>query len=177
MLTFRDIDADNISDINCLVRWSNDLCIRHLFQSFDNQEQSQQRLGVDAPRMQRALRRSLAGGKRVQLIEWHGLVVGETSTEIDPTIVYGPKMATAWLGIVIGEERARGQGIGRRAMMHLEGFAKTLGAKHAQIGVFEFNTRARRLYKGLGYRELTSIPNTTWWKGKRWKDIRMGKPL
>lgn len=177
MLTFRDIDADETSDVECLVRWTNDLSIRHLFQPFDSEEQSQQRLGLDATRMQGMLRKSLARGKRVQLIEWRGRVVGEISIEMESAILYAPKPATAWLGIVIGEEYARGQGLGRNAMLHLEDLAKSLGAKHAQIGAFEFNTRAHRLYESLEYQELTTIPDITWWKGKRWKAIRMGKPL
>jgi ribosomal protein S18 acetylase RimI-like enzyme len=134
VLTYRDIDPERDSDIECLVRWGNDLSIRHLFQAFASEEQSRERLGLDLPRMRSMLKKSLARGKRLLLVELEGL-------------------------------------------LKLENFAKTLGAKHAQIGVFEFNTRARRLYESLGYQQLTTIPDITWWKGKHWKDIRMGKPL
>jgi RimJ/RimL family protein N-acetyltransferase len=177
MLSFRDIDVDRIEEVEHLVRWANDTTLRHLFQQFDSDTQSQERLSLDAPRLQRMLRRAIERGKVVQLILWQGQVVGEVTVEIDPTMLVDASPNTAWLGIVIGEESARGRGLGRLAMEHIEELAKTLGAKHAQIGVFEFNTRARRLYETLGYEELTTLTDFTWWKGKRWSDIRMGKPL
>jgi RimJ/RimL family protein N-acetyltransferase len=177
MLSYRDIDPESESDVACLVRWANDPSIRHLFQVFASEEESRERLGLDLTLMRDLLTKSLARGKHVQLVEWDGRVVGEISCEMDFEGLYEPRPGTAWLGIVIGEEDARGQGMGRKAMLHLENFAKTLGAKRAQIGVFEFNTRARRLYESLGYQPLTSTPDYTWWKGKHWKDLRMGKPL
>ncbi len=177
MLSFRNIDADAPGDLECLVRWGNDSSIRHLFQSFASEEQSQERLGLDVPLMQRLLRKALTRGKRVQLVEWESEVVGQVTLEMDPLIVVGAEPGTAWLGIVIGEKKARGQGLGRVAMLHLQDYAKTLGAKRAQIGVFEFNTRALGLYLSLGYIERTRIPNTTWWKGQRWQGIRLDKQL
>ena len=177
MLTFRDIDPEQASDVAPLVRWANDTEIRHLSQQFESEKQSLERLSLDTPRLQRMLKRAQGKGKRVQLVEWNGEIVGEVTLEMDSPQLMEPQPHTAWFGIIIGEEHARGQGLGFLAMQHLEELAKTLGAKHAQIGVFEFNTRARRLYNKLGYEELATIPDFTWWKGKRWTDIRMGKPL
>lgn len=177
MLSFRDIEFGKLEDVQHLVRWANDTEIRHLFQQFESEEQSCERLSLDAPQLQRMLARAIKRGKVVQLIEWNQQVVGEVTLEIDPPMLVDPEPNTAWLGLVIGEESARGRGLGRLAMLHIEELAKTLGAKHAQIGVFEFNTRARRLYETLGYKKLKTLPEFTWWKGKRWSDIRMDKPL
>jgi RimJ/RimL family protein N-acetyltransferase len=160
-----------------LVRWANDTEIRHLSQQFESEELSQERLSLDTPRLQRMLKRAQGKGKHVQLVELKGEIVGEVTLEMDSPQLFEPAPQTAWFGIIIGEEHARGHGLGNLAMQHLEELAKTLGAKHAQIGVFEFNARARRLYETLGYQELTIIPDFTWWKGKRWRDIRMSKPL
>ncbi len=177
MLSFRDIETTQLEDVEHLVRWANDLEIRHLFQQFDSEKQSQERLALDAPQLQRMITRAIKRGKVVQLIEWQAQVVGELTIEMNPRMLIDPRPHTAWLGIVIGAESARGRGLGRLAMEHIEKLAKILGAKHAQIGVFEFNTRARRLYETLGYKEITTLSDFTWWKGKRWSDIRMGKPL
>jgi RimJ/RimL family protein N-acetyltransferase len=177
VLTFRDIDAEQASDVEPLVRWVNDTEIRHLSQQFESEGQSLERLSLDTPRLQRMLKRAIERGKRVQLLEWQGKIVGEITVEMDASQLFEALPHTAWFGIIIGEEHARGRGLGHLAMQHLEDLAKTLGAKHAQIGVFEFNAPARRLYEKLGYKELTIIPEFTWWKGKRWSDIRMGKPL
>jgi RimJ/RimL family protein N-acetyltransferase len=50
-------------------------------------------------------------------------------------------------------------------------------AIRAELGVFEFNERAQALYRRLGHREFNRIPNFTFWNGKMWTDIRMGKDL
>lgn len=177
MLRFRDIDADDPGEVGHLVRWANDTEIRHLSQQFESEQQSQERLSLDTAQLQRMLSRAMRRGKRVQLLEWQGEIVGEITLEMDAPQLFEPAPHTAWFGIIIGEAHARGHGLGFRAMQHLEELAKILGAKHAQIGVFEFNGRAKALYDKLGYKELTTIPDFTWWKGKRWDDIRMGKPL
>lgn len=171
MLRFRDIDVDDAEDVDALVRWANDSAIRHLFLRFASEEQYRRPLEHDFARER--LRQSLAEGRLLHLIEWHGQIVGEVSLDLEATQAPG----FAWLGIVIGEESARGRGIGRKAMLHIEAMARARGATRAQIGVFEFNERARKLYRSLGYRELSSTPNITWWKGRQWTDIRMGKPL
>jgi len=51
------------------------------------------------------------------------------------------------------------------------------GLKRIELGVFEFNENARRLYQKLGYKEIGRIPDFTYWNGKMWPDIRMEKEL
>ena len=46
-----------------------------------------------------------------------------------------------------------------------------------ELGVFEFNTRALKLYQKLGYTEIARIDAFTYWEGKMWQDIRMEKYL
>lgn len=46
---------------------------------------------------------------------------------------------------------ARGQGLGRAAMLAVEAEARALGATVARLNVFGHNTPARALYDGLGY--------------------------
>jgi RimJ/RimL family protein N-acetyltransferase len=47
--------------------------------------------------------------------------------------------------------------------------------KGIELGVFEYNEPARRLYEKLGYQTKTIIPNFTWWKGRMWADHRLFK--
>ncbi len=175
MLHFRDIDPHSPDDIQCLVRWANDDSIRHLAQRFVSKEQSMRRLQPEyASKM---LGKAVRKGKCIQLIECHGVVIGEISLEIDCPCIVNPRPGTAWVGIVLGESVGRGRGIGRKAMLHIESLAADRGAKRVQIGVFEFNTRARRLYESLGYVEISRQAEVTWWQGKMWTDIRLEKPL
>ncbi|WP_437587716.1 GNAT family N-acetyltransferase [Sorangium sp. So ce1000] len=53
-------------------------------------------------------------------------------------------------------EDARGRGLGRQVMALAEETARGLGARDIELHVFAQNTRARRLYEGLGYR-ITSV--------------------
>jgi RimJ/RimL family protein N-acetyltransferase len=95
--------------------------------------------------------------------------------QIDPGHLYKKVSGTAWLGIVIGEESARGKGIGFHAMQHLEEEIKKQGLSRIELGVFEFNTSAFKLYQKLGYKEITRIDGFTFWEDKMWQDIRMEK--
>jgi len=53
------------------------------------------------------------------------------------------------------DESQRGKGYGKKAMLALEEFAKSLGLKTIGLHVFTHNTTAMKLYAGLGY-EVTS---------------------
>ncbi len=104
-------------------------------------------------------------------------LVGEMSYSVDPPYLYKPETGTAWLGITIGEEKGRGKGLGYQALQFLEEQIKAQGLKRIELGVFEFNARAFKLYQKLGYQEIGRIDNFTYWRGRMWQDIRMEKYL
>ncbi|WP_100402900.1 GNAT family N-acetyltransferase [Bacillus sp. FJAT-42315] len=52
---------------------------------------------------------------------------------------------------------------------------KKQGIKRIELGVFEFNKQAQKLYQKLGYKEIGRIENFTYWQGEMWTDIRMEK--
>jgi ribosomal protein S18 acetylase RimI-like enzyme len=76
---------------------------------------------------------------------------------------------------VIGEEVARGKGVGYQAMQYIEEQIKLHGLKRIELGVFEFNTNAIHLYQKLGYVKIARNEGFTYWQGKMWADIRMEK--
>lgn len=49
------------------------------------------------------------------------------------------------------DERQRGRGLGREAMLLIERMATDLGAEHVDLAVFGGNDRALALYESLGY--------------------------
>jgi len=112
---------------------------------------------------------------RIYLIYLTGQLIGTMDYEVDPAHLYKKETSTAWLGILIGEEAGRGRGIGYLALQYLEAQIKLEGIKRIELGVFEFNTHAVKLYKKLGYRELARIEGFTYWQDKMWQDIRMEK--
>ena len=54
---------------------------------------------------------------------------------------------------------------------------KKHGLHRVELGVFEFNTQAQKLYRKLGYEEIGRIEKFTYWQDKMWMDIRMEKYL
>jgi RimJ/RimL family protein N-acetyltransferase len=113
----------------------------------------------------------------IYLIYMQGELIGEMDYKVDPTYVYKKVNGTAWIGITIGEESGRGKGIGYQALQYLEEQIKSEGLKRIELGVFEFNFRAVKLYKKSGYKEIARIEDFTYWQGKMWQDIRMEKYL
>jgi ribosomal protein S18 acetylase RimI-like enzyme len=72
--------------------------------------------------------------------------VGDLWTFVDP----GKRRAFIYfIGI---DERYRGKGYGKAAMLALEAAVRPKGADHIDLNVFGDNTTAIRLYEGLGYR-------------------------
>ena len=67
-----------------------------------------------------------------------------------------------WLYEIELEERFRGRGLGREAMLAFEERARELGAAKVTLNVFGGNEIARSLYRSLGYVE---------------ESVRMGKRL
>jgi RimJ/RimL family protein N-acetyltransferase len=109
------------------------------------------------------------------LIYSQGELIGEMDYSVDPPHVYKKVKDTAWIGIIIGEEGGRGKGIGYQALQYLEGQIKLQGLKRIELGVFEFNIPAIKLYQKLGYKEIARIEDFTYWQDKMWQDIRMEK--
>ena len=67
---------------------------------------------------------------------------------------------TAWLGIMIGEPRARGIGVGFKSLVLLTDFAyKHLGLRKIYLGVDPLNEPAIALYKKVGFMHSDEIKN------------------
>ena len=111
----------------------------------------------------------------IYLIHRGADLIGEMNYQVDPAHLYKKEAGTGWIGINIGEESARGMGIGNLAIAHLEAEIKQAGLHRVELGVFEFNANALKLYTRLGYQQIGIIENFTYWRGKMWQDIRMEK--
>jgi ribosomal protein S18 acetylase RimI-like enzyme len=55
----------------------------------------------------------------------------------------------------------RGRGLGRAAMVELEDEVRRLGLDRLRLNVFGHNSRARELYRSLGYEELSILMGKT----------------
>lgn len=64
---------------------------------------------------------------------------------------------TAHVSDVVVLPAARGRGIGRTLLARAEEHARARGAERIRIGVLARNERARRLYRGCGYRDVFTL--------------------
>jgi len=105
------------------------------------------------------------------------LPIGEVSITRDFFLLMNKDMNSAWLSIMIGNQNYWGKGIAKQAMKFLEDTCKGMGFIRIELGVFENNIKAFKLYKSLGYKEFTRIEHFTFSQGHWCADIRMEKYL
>ncbi len=154
----------------CFNRWENDPILIPFIRPNRDQQALEARETIAPEDLEQRLEHH-----QMYLIYLDGQLVGTMDYQIDPKHLFKKESGTAWIGIVIGEEIARGKGIGQQAMQYLEKEIRKQGLRRIELGVFEFNTNAIKLYKKAGYKEIGRIPDFTYWQGKMWGDIRMEK--
>ncbi|ASF38737.1 GNAT family N-acetyltransferase [Halobacillus halophilus] len=151
-------------------RWENDPELIPLTRPNQNQSELEKRSLMTLEDLQENLAHHYT-----YLIYVNEQLVGSMNYMVDPEHLYKKEPGTAWIGITIGEPEARGKGAGYKAIRFLEKQIKTKGLDRIELGVFEFNFPAQKLYKNLGYKEIGRIPDFTYWQGQMWEDIRMEK--
>ncbi|MGI8314319.1 N-acetyltransferase family protein [Halobacillus mangrovi] len=156
--------------IEAFHRWENDSALISLTRPNKNQED----LEVTKPVTFEDLVERIKN-HHIYLIYLDGKLVGEMNYMIDPPHLFKKVPQTAWIGITIGEVEARGKGIGRLSIEHLEKQIQRKGLRRIELGVFEFNHFAYKLYEKMGYKEIGRIMDFTFWKDRLWTDIRMEK--
>ena len=156
----------------CFQRWENDPALIPFIRPNKDLEALKAREIITVEELKQRLEHHY-----IYLIYLEDQLVGEMDYQIDPKHLFKKEPGTAWIGIVIGEEIARGKGIGYRALQHLEEQIKLHGLRRIELGVFEFNKQAINLYQKAGYTEIGRIPGFTYWNDAMWQDIRMEKYL
>jgi len=155
-----------------LSKWENDPMLIPLIRPNHNKEELEEQVCVTVESLSKRLE-----DHPIYLIYADGELVGEMNFQIDPDHLYKKESRTAWIGINIGEAFARGKGVGTKAMQFLEKQIQAEDLRRIELGVFEFNLSAIKLYKNLGYQEIGRINDFTYWEGRKWQDIRMEKHL
>lgn len=171
-IEFRELTDPTQEIAQSFEKWENDPTLVHLIRPNQDHEALETREAVTANDLIERLKHH-----HFYLIYLAGQLIGEMDYQVDPRHLYRKESGTAWIGIVIGEEAGRGRGIGPLAMQYLEDQIRAQGLKRIELGVFEFNTNAIKLYQKLGYQEFARIENFTYWDGRMWQDIRMEKYL
>jgi RimJ/RimL family protein N-acetyltransferase len=169
-ISFREVKKDSIDDYILISKWSNDNSIKHFITpNFTG--------GNLAPVTPEELYAAALNkpGMHCYLLLADNVEIGDFSIQIDPPQLYKKVEKTGWIGITIGEEKYRGKGIGKSAIQFIENKCRDLKLIRIELGVFEYNHNAVKLYKNMGYKEIGIIKNFTFHQGKWYNDIRMEK--
>ncbi|MFC1879130.1 GNAT family N-acetyltransferase [Chloroflexota bacterium] len=172
LISFTQLTTPNPEIAATLNKWSNDPLLIPFIRPNRSQEELEEQAVITVESLTKHLEHH-----STYLIHADGQLVGEMNYCIDPTHLFKTEAGTAWIGIVFGEETARGKGLGGQAMRYLEEQIQAKGLKRIELGVFAFNTRAHKLYLKLGYHEIGRLEDFTYWQGKMWQDIRMEKNI
>lgn len=171
-LQFVKLTEPTTTIVEAFNRWENDPKLVPFTRPSKNQEELEQPKEVTLEGLKKRL-----SDHDVFLIYQDDKLIGEMNYMINPGHLYKNDEKTAWIGINIGETEGRGKGVGYDAILYIEEQIKNAGINRVELGVFEFNEQAHKLYQKLGYKEITRIADLTYWDGKMWCDIRMEKYL
>ena len=171
-IQFKKLTIPTPEIANTLNKWENDPSLIPFIRPNATKEALESREAVTQDSLLKRLEYN-----QIYLIYLDENLIGEVSFQIDPQHLYREVSGSAWIGINIGEASARGKGVGTQTMRFLEEEITERGLKRIELGVFEFNENAIKLYKKMGYKEIGRIENFTYWEGKMWTDIRMEKYL
>ena len=81
---------------------------------------------------------------------------------------------TSEVGILIGEDSARGKGYGQETLKILLDYGfNTLNLHNIYLGVYSFNEQAINCYKKVGFKEAGRKREAKFHNGKRYDDITM----
>jgi len=144
--------------VTAMNKWGNDPELVYLSRPNSNKEELEKKVTITHDTVVERMKHD-----EVYLIRLDGRLVGEIEFQIDPPQLFKKDISSAWIGITIGEESARGKGIGYKAMQCLEKEIIARGLKRIELGVFEFNSNAIKLYEKLGYKEIGRVPDFTYW--------------
>lgn len=172
VVKFTKLTTPTIEVAECFQKWENDPVLIPSIRPNRDKDALESRELVTIKDLEQRLEHHY-----MYLIYLDHRLVGEMDYQIDPKHLLRKELGTAWIGIVVGEEIARGKGIGQLALQYLEEQIRLQGLKRIELGVFEFNQPALRLYKKSGYQEFARLDTFTYWQGKMWQDIRMEKYL
>ncbi|MDF2855188.1 MAG: family N-acetyltransferase [Neobacillus sp.] len=169
-IQFIHLTEPNSTIVEAFNRWDNDPTLIPLTRPNRNKEELEHQENITLDELRKRLEHH-----HIYLIYLDNQLVGEMNYMVDPSHLYKHEQGTAWIGITIGESEGRGKGIGYLAIQYLEEQIKQQGLNRIELGVFEFNTQAQKLYKKLDYKEIGRIKDFTYWQDKMWFDIRMEK--
>ena len=174
-IKFEKLNCKNDEQLNILLKWECDKELNHFI--IPNRDKNKE---IEYPTFEifkKRFEENLIYTSGIYIIYDGIKPIGNFSLQADPEHLIKKVKGTAWLGLSIGEKEYWGTGAAAEAMAFFERESVSFGLKRVELGVFEFNIRAQKFYKKMGYEEIGRLKNFTFWNGQYWDDIRMEKSL
>lgn len=171
-ITLKKLDEYTLDIFKLMAKWSNDEDIKPF--STPNMDGGELRDVSGEEFLEISMKNK---NKRIFLIMDAEKPIGEMTVQKDFEMLTKKDERTAWISIAIGEKSYWGKGVGKTAMKLLEEECKKIGYNKIELGVFEFNERALKLYKSLGYKQIAIHNHFTYYNGSWYDDIRMIKNI
>ena len=171
-IIIEEIDKTQYEPYEYIAKWSNNPEIKYFIGANMTEGEMPDR---DPKEMHKKANED--ANKHIYLIKDGDKPIGDLSIMIDPPHVKKKEKNTSWIGICIGEKEYRGKGVAKIAMDFLEDESRRLGLKRIELGVFEYNERARAFYKKVGFKEFSRDEKFVYYQGQWRADIRMEKYL
>jgi RimJ/RimL family protein N-acetyltransferase len=171
-LSFRQLISPEPQFFAALARWYSDPDIKYAIRpNFLEGEMP------DLTEAQLAAEFGRNPGKNIYVIEDTGRLIGEVTLDTAFQKLCSPAGRTAWISLLVGEKDYWRLGVGWSAMQFLEATCRKMDLNRIELGVFEFNQAAQRLYRKAGYVVICRTEHFTYRPDKWYADIRMEKWL
>jgi len=113
--------------------------------------------------------------KTTFIIKDENTYVGECSIDMAYPHIMRKDYNTAWISLCIGNKAYWRIGVGTQTILFLEEMSRIMGAERIELGVFDYNLRAKKLYTKMGYQPFLTLENVVHYQNRWHHDVRMEK--
>ncbi|MDR2878436.1 MAG: GNAT family N-acetyltransferase [Fusobacteriales bacterium] len=114
--------------------------------------------------------------KKIYIVKHNSERIGTFSVIRDFEYLVKKWESTAWISLAF-IKKYHGNQVVKDSYFLFEEKLKDDGYKKIELGVFEFNIRARRFYEKIGYNQIACLKDFTYYNGKWWADYRYEKNI
>ena len=166
------VEATNIEDFEFLYELETDSEIIHYYHPNFNNNTNIEFLTYDKLYEEYKNQNS----KKIYIVIDKGKRIGTFSVIKNFEYLVNNVKDTAWISLIFKKEYY-GHQIIKDSYLSFEQLLKANGYSRIELGVFEFNIRAKKFYKKMGYKQIKCLQKFTYYNGKWWADCRHEKYL
>lgn len=164
------VEAKSTKDFRFLYDLETDPEIIHYYHPNFNQDEKMIFLSYDKTKIEYESQNT----KKIYIVKYKDERVGTFSAVRNFEYLVNKEENSAWISLAFKKEY-HGNQIIKDSYFLFEKKLKDDGYKRIELGVFEFNIRARKFYKKIGYSQVACLKDFTYYDGKWWADYRYEK--